>query len=626
MTYTFKLARRLAVSRGPVAALLLLAGCTSGDATSPETPLNDVAESGIYAWRPRESTPVALHISPDSVIAETNQLLQFRALGRNRTGDNVPALVTWSTTGGTILPDGRFSAAAVGKYQVTARTRTLDNQELTQTSVVTVVRRQAKLKAVEVTPGSATLTPGVSQTFSAIGRLASLDTVPIGVSWSATGGTIDAGGTFVAGDTVGAFQVIAAKTGGALADTATVTITAPVSPPPPSDSTPPLAPAPPPALVMVQVTAAPTSVTLASGASRQFTATAKWSDSTSSPLTPVWSGTGGTITPTGLYQAGFTAGTFRVIATSGGLADTSTVSVTVPLGSGTPGAGIPFGPWGLWDNATPKANTDVFTGSLGSVTASNIVARIDAARTKHIKIFLAMTGGSHDNYMSTINGVYQFDITKWQAKMNSFKTAEIKTAVAAGVADGTIIGNSVMDEPQVSGSGDGNTWGPTGTMTKARVDSLCGYVKAIFPSLPAGVVHRYDAFEPTKSYRTCDFLVSQYAMRLGSVTTYRDGGLAMAQRDGIAIAFSINLLNGGVQDRDGTWDCTGTGGLGTYSPNCRMTAQQVEDYGLVLGPAGCALGLWQYDSDFMARSDNQQAFKNLAGRLATAPAKSCRRP
>jgi hypothetical protein len=625
MTYTFKLARRLAVSRAfsMLPVVLLFAGCTGGDTTSPENSPADVPESGIYAWRPRESTPVALLVSPSSVIVETNQLLQFRARGRNRAGDEVAAPVTWSTTGGTILPDGRFSAASVGTYQVTGHTRTREGLDMVETSTINVVRRQAKLKSVDVTPDSATLTPGVSQTFAATGRLASGDTVPIGVTWSASGGTIDAGGLYLPGDAVGTFQVIAIKNAGTLADTAIITIAAPPSPPPPSDSTPP-APESPPAPVLEQVTLAPASATLAPNSTKQFSATATWSDSTTTTLTPVWSATGGTITTGGLYTAGSTAGTFRLIATSGALADTSTITITAPLGSAT--YGIPFGPWAAWKGTTIlKANTEVFTASIGGVSRDSILARIDAARTKRVKLFLAMTGGSHDNYLSTINGVYQFDMAKWKAKMNTFNTTAIKTAVAAAVADGTIIGNSVMDEPNAAGTGDGNTWGPAGTMTKARVDSLCGYVKSIFPTLPTGVVHRYDVFEPTKAYRTCDFIVSQYATRLGSVTAYRDGGLAMAQRDGIAIAFSMNIINGGIQDRDGTWDCTGTGGLGTYSPNCRMTAQELKDYGLVLGPAGCGFTLWQYDSDFMSRSDNQQSFKDLAGRLATAPAKACRR-
>jgi hypothetical protein len=637
MTYTFKLARRLAVSRALnlVPALLMVVACSGNDATGPQGLPPDLPESGIYEWRPRESTPVALLVSPDSVTVETNQLLQIRARGRNQAGDEVVAPVTWSTTGGTILPDGRFSAASVGTYQVTGRTRTRTGDYLIETSTISVVRRQAKLKTVVISPDSVALSPGLSQTFTATGRLAAGDTVPIGVTWSAGGGTIDAGGHYLAGDTVGTFQVIATKNASTLADTATITIAALPSPPPsdttpavPTDSvepTPSPAPEPAPAPVLAQVTLSPATATMAPATTKQFTATGRWSDGTTTPLTPSWSATGGTITTGGLYTAGSTAGTFRLIAASGGLADTSTITITVPLGSVT--YGIPFGPWGMWSTTTRKANTDVFTGSIGSVTASNILAKIDAARSNHVKLFIAMTGGSHDNYMSTINGVYQFDMNKWKAQMNTFNTAAIKTAVAGAISDGTIIGNSVMDEPHVWGEPgtDGNTWGPIGTMTKARVDSMCGYVKSIFSTLPAGVVHRHDIFEPTNSYRVCDFLISQYSNRIGSVTQFRDGGLAMARRDGMAIAFSMNILNGGTQDRDGTWDCAGTGGLGTRAPNCEMTAQQLEDFGLVLGPAGCAFTMWQYDAEFFSRTDNQQAFRTLAGRLATAPATGCRR-
>jgi hypothetical protein len=162
-------------------------------------------------------------------------------------------------------------------------------------------------------------------------------------------------------------------------------------------------------------------------------------------------------------------------------------------------------------------------------------------------------------------------------------------------------------------------------MTKARVDSLCGYVKKMFPTLPTGVVHRHDIFEPTKSYKVCEFIASQYSSRIGSVTAFRDGGLALAKRDGHAIMFSLNILNGGVQDKDGTWDCAGTGGLGTYSPNCRMTAAQVREFGLVLGPAGCGLLMWRYDSTFVNNPDNLRAFKDVGDNLATLPGKRCLR-
>jgi hypothetical protein len=88
--------------------------------------------------------------------------------------------------------------------------------------------------------------------------------------------------------------------------------------------------------------------------------------------------------------------------------------------------------------------------------------------------------------------------------------------------------------------------------------------------------------------------------------------------------FSMNILNGGTQDKDGTWDCGGAP-LGQDPPNCQMTATQLRDFGSVLGPAGCALLMWRYDQTYMSRTENKQAFADVAALLASQPAKQCRR-
>jgi hypothetical protein len=206
--------------------------------------------------------------------------------------------------------------------------------------------------------------------------------------------------------------------------------------------------------------------------------------------------------------------------------------------------------------------------------------------------------------------------------MNAFDTPAIRDAVAAGVADRTIIGNSVMDEPQQSGT-DAKDWGPPGTMTKARVDGMCGYVKAIFPTLPVGVGHDHNVFETGNSYQVCEFMIVQYAARKGNVTTWRDGALSLAARDGLQVIFSLNLLDGGTQDKTGAWDCPGTGGLGTHGTNCRMTPAQVRDWGKLLGQAGCALLSWRYDGTFMAKPENQAAISDVAITLSRLPQAPC---
>ena len=613
MTYTFKLARRLAVSRSmyTLPVLLVVAACSGENTTAPEsTP----AETTAGAERSnRDLTPVMVQANPSSVTIETNQLIQFRAHGRTQAGDSVGTAITWSASGGTILPDGRFSAAGVGTFTVIA-TSHLRGATQQDTSLVQVVRRQPRLASLEISPGSTALKPGLSQQFSAIGRLAGGSPVPIGVSWSSTGGAIDAGGNYVAGDTAGTYRVVATNTAGTMSDTATVTISAPPSPPPP------------PAPVVDRVVLRPGNVVLAPSVTKQFSAFGRTAAGDSVGVSATFTATGGSITSGGLYTAGSSFGTFQVIAKSGTMADTSAVTISVPLGSNTP-TGIPFGPFGAWNGLALNPNTEVFSLNHQNYTPDNIVDRLSIARANGVKQLPAMTGGARANYLTDS----VFDMAKWKAKMDQFNTPAIKAAVAAAVADGTIIGESVMDEPGNDGGpgNEANSWGPAGTMTKARVDSMCGYVKAIFPTLPVGVFHDYKGFEPTKSYQVCDFIVSQYRMAKGDVVAYRDGGVALAQRDGHAILFSLNIIDGGPRDvvNDGVWDCpaTLTGGFGSYAPNCRMTSQQVRDFGKILGPAGCGMVLWRYDDTFMADPDNQSAFRDLAQTLSALPGKPCRR-
>ena len=56
-----------------------------------------------------------------------------------------------------------------------------------------------------------------------------------------------------------------------------------------------------------------------------------------------------------------------------------------------------------------------------------------------------------------------------------------------------------------------------------------------------------------------------------------------------------------------------------------MTPQQIRDFGLVLGPAGCAFSMWRYERDFYNNSANKASFGEVADSLAKVPAKSCRR-
>ena len=81
---------------------------------------------------------------------------------------------------------------------------------------------------------------------------------------------------------------------------------------------------------VVQVVVAPATANVATGRSQQFTAYGRGNTGDSVAVSASYSATGGTITVAGLYTAGSTPGTFRVIAQdpATSLADTGTIAVT----------------------------------------------------------------------------------------------------------------------------------------------------------------------------------------------------------------------------------------------------------------------------------------------------------
>jgi hypothetical protein len=638
MTYTFKLSRRLAVSRriSMLSAILLFAAC-SGDATAPD---GSLWTGSPEEPRFRRTVPVTVSISPSAITVETNQLIQFAARGTTLAGDTVAAAVDWSASGGTILADGRFSASATGSFMVLARSQERQTERI-DTAVVNVVRRQPLLVSLAISPGSTTLSPGISQTFLVTGYLKDGRAVPVGAHWSATGGSIDAGGNYIAGDTAGTYQVIATSTFRTVSDTATVTIGAPPPPPPPPPGLPPTTPPTPapPAPVLAKLVLRPGTATLAPTTTRQFVALGVTTDGDTIPVAATFVPTGGTVGDSGLYRAGSIAGSYTLIAKSGTVADTSTILVTAPSGSGPAGFGVPMGLQGLIASGVNSSGS--YTFSSDAYNPETILIRLADARRRNVKVLMNMTGGSHSNYMT--NGV--FDMAKWRAKMDLYNTPAIKAAVAEGVADGTILGNSVMDEPNNSSTGaeggDANTWGPPGTMTKPKLDNMARYVKAIFPTLPVGFLGRYD-WRTTETFTDIDFAIRQYSHRLpdgdaGNITRFIEEALAQGTRDGIVTAFSLNLLNGGIKAPNfnyaewvangTTWNCSlaTTGGQGLKPGNCRVHSSQIDKWGRLLGGAGVGLMMWRYDSAFFAHAGNQAALSSLAAHMSTLPRRPWRR-
>jgi hypothetical protein len=158
-----------------------------------------------------------------------------------------------------------------------------------------------------------TLTVLSARQMQAVGRDADGNVVAISPTWSVVqgGGSINATGVFTAGSELGTFANTVRATVGSISGVGTMVVVSGLG-------------------ASVQVTPSP--VTLAIGATQQFTAVFR--DANGNVVTnavPTWTvASGGTISPSGLFTAGTTAGSFpnTVVARLGELAGTATVTVT----------------------------------------------------------------------------------------------------------------------------------------------------------------------------------------------------------------------------------------------------------------------------------------------------------
>lgn len=221
----------------------------------------------------------------------------------------------------------------------------------------------ATLTAITVSPPSTDLPVTATQQFTAAGTWSDGSSAPPSVTWSATGGTVTSQGMFTAGTVAGQYRVIATDQGGTKADTAQVTVT--------------------PA-TLEQLILAPSSATIPAGGTRQFTVSGVWSDGGSAVPSATFSATGGTISANGLYTAGSTPGTFRVIAVQSGgtLADTSAVTISPavltqltlspPTATVATGGNRQFTVTGAWSDGSNTVPAVTYSATGGTISAGGL--------------------------------------------------------------------------------------------------------------------------------------------------------------------------------------------------------------------------------------------------------------
>src|SRR5438034_1773149 len=183
------------------------------------------------------------------------------------------------------------------------------------------IKTSINVSTIVTLPDSITLDPGQTRQFASYGRTPDGDSVAINVTWQAVGGgLISASGLYTAGTLQGDYAVKATLLPPAA-------VGAPVTALPVRTSVVHVDP-------VVQIVVVPASTSMVTGGTQQFAAYGRRSSGDSVLLSVVWSATGGTISSSGLYTVGATAGGYVVTASADGLTGTATVTASsVPVAS-----------------------------------------------------------------------------------------------------------------------------------------------------------------------------------------------------------------------------------------------------------------------------------------------------
>ena len=408
------------------------------------------------------SRVVRIRLTPGTASLALGASLSLDALALRADGTERPATVEWTAQGGVISKSGTYTAGNTpGQYLVVGTYRLTSGQVVSDTAHLQLGAAPAVLNQLTVKPDTSIQVGSTVQFRTEALWSDGSDATPA-LTWSATGGSIDAGGRYTAGSTPGTYRVMVSQQSGTKADTATVTVTAA------------------PVVTVKTFTIAPETGILAAGLTRQFSATLNWSDGQVHPANISWVSAGGTITQNGLYTAGSVAGTFLIVATcSCGAADTA--SVTIPAAAAPPaatltqlvlspsaatipkGASQPFVVTATWSDGATTVPPLTFTATGGTVTPAGVYTAGTTAGT--FQLIAKHQGGTKaDTSVITIPaGVTLSQLVLNPSSVSLAAGATRQFAVSGTWSDGSSVA------PSVTYSATGGTITPAGLYTAGSV-------------------------------------------------------------------------------------------------------------------------------------------------------------
>jgi hypothetical protein len=250
---------------------------------------------------------------------------------------------------------------------------------------------------------------------------------------------------------------------------------------------------------------------------------------------------------------------------------------------------------------------NVHTGAKrgGGVTPENVLDLLAGSRAKGARILLKMSMGA-DDHIQNSNGT--FSMTKWKGLVDRFR----KVNLGPYIADGTILGHFIIDEPHRAVK-----WGGK-IIPHATVEAMAAYSKGIWPTMHTFVHTQTQWLASTPViYTHLDANWAAYAAGKGEVTRWITNEISYAKSKRLGVMIGMNVLDGG----------NGSSGIaGTIKGRYSMSASELRTYGTALlnQSYGCAFILWQHNLTYYGRSAIKSAMADLSTKARNHVKTSCR--
>ena len=264
-------------------------------------------------------------------------------------------------------------------------------------------------------------------------------------------------------------------------------------------------------------------------------------------------------------------------------------STAVPSLSATFAGGIPFGTF-----AQPtEAFGSVLNGAKMNISPDLMLRTLAEIKARGGRVILAM--GGDQKYFRDAQG--HFSLSLWKERINRYKGLNLSSYVA----DGTVIGHYLIDEPNDPANWNGEP------IPGSMVDEMAKYSKSIWPGMNT-IVRASPTYMDnfTTTYKYLDAAWAQYTERFGDPRAFLAANVASAKSKGLALVVGLNISLGSLKGTE-------------------LSPQQLETWGsaLLSDSYPCAFISWQYRDSYMSRPEIRTAMSNLAQKARSHAARAC---